>query len=51
MITKRFNAQLPTTYEFLDRKRKRKVQEMKKLIHKFEITPADLGLQLNTNNL
>jgi hypothetical protein len=35
----------------LDQKRKRKVQEMKKLIHKFDITPTDLGLQLNTNQL
>jgi hypothetical protein len=25
--------------------------EMKKLIHKFDITPNDLGLQLNINNL
>jgi hypothetical protein len=24
---------------------------MKKLIHKFDITPDDLGLQLNINNL
>lgn len=40
-----------TQYEFLDQKRKRKVMEMKKLIHKFDITPDDLGLQLNINNL
>jgi transposase len=33
-------------YEFLDQKRKRKVQEMKKLIHKFDITINDLGLPL-----
>jgi transposase len=33
-------------YEFLDQKRKRKVQEMKKLIHKFDITINDLGLHL-----
>jgi hypothetical protein len=25
--------------------------EMKKLIHKFDITPDDLGLKLNINNL
>jgi len=25
--------------------------EMKKLIHKFDITPDDLGLQLTINNL
>jgi hypothetical protein len=29
----------------------RKVMEMKKLIHKFDITYDDLGLQLNINNL
>jgi hypothetical protein len=34
-------------YEFLDQKRKRKVQEMKKLIHKFDIKTNELGLQLN----
>jgi transposase len=32
-------------YEFLDQKRKRKVQEMKKLNHKFDIKINDLGLQ------
>jgi transposase len=51
MITKRIQYTPPTTYEFLDQKRKRKVQEMKRLIHKFDITPTDLGLQLNINNL
>ena len=34
-----------TDYEFLDQKRKRKLQEMKKLIHKFDIKINDLGLQ------
>jgi transposase len=34
-------------YEFLDQKRKRKVQEMRKLIHKFDIKTDELGLQLN----
>lgn len=34
-------------YEFLDQKRKRKVKEMRKLIHKFDITTNELGLQLN----
>lgn len=38
-------------YEFLDQKRKRKVIEMKKVIHKFDITPEDLGVQLNINKL
>jgi transposase len=31
-------------YEFLDQKRKRKVREMKKLIHKFDIKTDELGL-------
>jgi transposase len=31
-------------YEFLDQKRKRKVQEMKRLIHKFDIKTDELGL-------
>jgi transposase len=34
-------------YEFLDQKRKRKVQEMRKLIHKFDIKTDELGLQLS----
>lgn len=34
-------------YEFLDQKRKRKVQELKKLIHKFDIKTNELGLQVN----
>jgi transposase len=51
MITRRIPYTPPTTYEFLNQKRKRKVQEMKKLIHKFDIMPTDLGLQLNINNL
>jgi transposase len=33
-------------YEFLDQKRKRKVKEMRKLIHKFDIKTNELGLQL-----
>jgi transposase len=51
MITKKVPYKTDTQYEFLDQKRKRKVLEMKKLIHKFDITPDDLGLQLNINNL
>jgi transposase len=51
MINKQIAYNPPTTYEFLDQKRNRKVQEMKKLIHKFDITPTDLGLQLIINNL
>jgi transposase len=46
MIVKAIKYTPPTIYEFLDQKRKRKVQEMKKLIHKFDITLNDLGLQL-----
>jgi len=46
MIVKGIPYQSPTTYEFLDQKRKRKVQEMKKLIHKFDIKTHELGLQL-----
>ena len=34
-------------YEFPDQKRKRKVQEMRKLIHKFDIKTDELGLQVN----
>lgn len=51
MITKKVPYKTETQYEFLDQKRKRKVLEMKKLIHKFDITSDDLGLQLNINNL
>jgi transposase len=51
MITKKVPYKTDTQYEFLDQKRKRKVLEMKKLILKFDITPDDLGLQLNINNL
>jgi len=35
-------------YEFLDQKRKRKVQEMKRLIHKFDIKTDELGLKLTS---
>lgn len=46
MVTKAITYKPPTIYEFLDQKRKRKVIEMKRLIHKFDITINDLGLQL-----
>ena len=46
MVIKAIPYSPPTTYEFLDQKRKRKVIEMKRLIHKFNITTNDLGLQL-----
>jgi transposase len=51
MLLKKVPYKPETNYEFLDQKRKRKVMEMKRLIHKFDITPDDLGLQLNINNL
>ena len=51
MLVKKVPYKPDTDYEFLDQKRKRKVMEMKKLIHKFDITPEDLGLQLNINTL
>ncbi len=34
-------------YELLDQKRKRKVKEMRKLIHKFDIKTDELGLQFS----
>jgi hypothetical protein len=46
MIVKAIPYNPPTMYEFLDQKRKRKVQEMKKLIHKFNVSTDELGLQL-----
>ena len=45
MIVKVVPYKPQNDYEFLDQKRKRKVQEMKKLIHKFDININDLGLQ------
>ena len=51
MITKKVPYKTDSQYDFLDQKRKRKVLEMKKLIHKFGITPDDLGMQLNISNL
>ena len=47
MITKKVPYKNDHGYEFLDQKRKRKVQEMKKLIHKFDISTDELGLQIN----
>lgn len=47
MIVKGIDYRPPQVYEFLDQKRKRKVQEMKKLIHKFDIKTDELGLQTN----
>ncbi len=47
MIVKNAPYKPLSDYEFLDQKRKRKVQEMKKLIHKFDIKTDELGLQLS----
>ena len=47
MIVKAVPYKPATDYEFLDQKRKRKVKEMKKLIHKFDIKTDELGLQLS----
>ena len=46
MLVKKTPYKAETTYEFLDQKRKRKVQEMKKLIAKFDIKTDELNLQL-----
>ena len=45
MIVKGVPYKTHSDYEFLNQKRKRKVQEMKKLNHKFDIKINDLGLQ------
>jgi len=47
MVIKRQPYNNDHGYEFLDQKRKRKVQEMKKLIHRFGINHEELGLQIN----
>lgn len=47
MVIKRIPYKNEFGYEFVDQKRKRKVKEMKKLIHKFDITTDELGLQLS----
>jgi transposase len=43
MVVKHQPYNPPTKYEFLDQKRKRKVLEMRKLIHKFDISTNELG--------
>ena len=45
MITKKQAYRNEQNYEYLDQKRKRKVQEIKKLIHKFDIKTNELGPQ------
>ena len=47
MVIKKLPYQNESGYEFLDQKRKRKVKEMRKLISKFEISTAELGLNIN----
>lgn len=47
MVVKGVAYNPPDMYEFLDQKRKRKVQEMKKLITKFNLSSTELGLQIN----
>jgi transposase len=46
MIVKKVPYKPPTTYEFLDQQRKRKVQEIKRMLHKFDITGSELNLQV-----
>ncbi len=46
MVIKKMPYNNEHGYEFLDQKRKRKVKEMRKLIHKFDIKTNELGLQL-----
>ena len=47
MIVKKQSYNNEHGYEFLDQKRKRKVKEMRRLIHKFDIKTDELGLQLS----
>lgn len=47
MVVKKQPYRNEQDYEFLDQKRKRKVQEMRKLVHKFDIKTDELGLNLN----
>jgi hypothetical protein len=44
MVVKGMAYNPTTVYEFLDQKRKRKVQEMKKLITKFKLITDELEL-------
>jgi transposase len=47
MIIKKQPYNNAHSYEFLDQKRKRKVQKIRKLIHKFDIKTDELRLQLS----
>jgi transposase len=44
MIVKKEQYDPPSIYEFLDQKRKRKVREIQKFIHKFDIKANELGI-------
>ncbi len=48
MVIKKQSYSNEHGYEILDQKRKRKVQEMKKLIHKYDIKTDELGLQFSS---
>jgi transposase len=48
MVIKKLPYKNEHGYEYLDQKRKRKVKEMRKLIHKFDIKTDELGLQFNS---
>jgi transposase len=48
MVVKKIPYSPPNSYEFLDQKRKRKVQEMKKLITKFAISPVEIGFEYSS---
>ena len=47
MIVKQEQYNPPNQYEYLDQKRKRKVREMQKYIHKFDIKANELGIVSN----
>jgi transposase len=46
MIVKNIPYNPPTQYLFLDQKRKMKIKQINKLIHKFDIQQNELGIQL-----
>ncbi|MEO9144410.1 MAG: hypothetical protein ABI237_02545 [Ginsengibacter sp.] len=47
MIVKNVPYKPLSDYEFPDQKRKRKVQEIKKIMYKFNIKTDELGMQIN----
>jgi transposase len=46
MVIKKQSYNNEHGYEFLDQKRKRKVQEMRKFIHKVDLKTDELGLRI-----